>query len=152
MDICRVCAAKLNGIKCHQCGTYIQSSQTREKNTQEPRDLLPETINPEPQEIPEAVPEQIEEKNIIQKAVSFAGSAINHAKNGFRDASIQTINKRLSICKNCDFYQDGSCKQCGCNLNVKVTWASESCPIGKWTTEIIGYSPRTCGECGKKKT
>lgn len=42
------------------------------------------------------------------------------------------------ICRNCEHYRDERCLKCGCGiatgswLGDKPSWATESCPIGKW--------------------
>lgn len=32
----------------------------------------------------------------------------------------------------CEFFDNGTCKHCGCNLMFKQAMATEHCPIGKW--------------------
>jgi hypothetical protein len=52
--------------------------------------------------------------------------------------SQDNIDKRLSVCKTCEFYQNNTCMQCGCALSRdrvymnKLYWPDQSCPIGKW--------------------
>ena len=42
--------------------------------------------------------------------------------------------KRLSICKSCEFYDAGQerCSRCGCYLKVKTYLKAEKCPVGRW--------------------
>ncbi len=40
--------------------------------------------------------------------------------------------RRLSICKVCEFYRKGRCLKCGCYINFKTRLETEHCPIGKW--------------------
>jgi hypothetical protein len=42
--------------------------------------------------------------------------------------------KRLNICKSCEFYDAGQerCSKCGCYLKVKTYLKAERCPVGKW--------------------
>lgn len=47
-------------------------------------------------------------------------------------ASEEVISERLSICKDCPFYQDDVCMQCGCYMPQKVTILSSVCPVGHW--------------------
>lgn len=41
-------------------------------------------------------------------------------------------DRRMDICKACDFFDNGSCRKCGCNLAFKNRLTSEHCPVGKW--------------------
>lgn len=53
--------------------------------------------------------------------------------------SKEEIDNRLSICQNCEYYQNDSCLLCGCtvirdkNYNNKLAHKNKSCPINKWT-------------------
>ncbi len=42
--------------------------------------------------------------------------------------------KRLDICKGCEFFDSLSqrCSKCGCYLSVKTYLKAEHCPINKW--------------------
>lgn len=65
--------------------------------------------------------------SVIKNVVSVAqGSNLNLSEN---DA-----NNRLSICKQCPFFENNSqrCSKCGCYLSVKTYLKAERCPIGKW--------------------
>lgn len=44
-------------------------------------------------------------------------------------------NKRLSICKSCDMFLKGICKECGCYMPIKTKISHAFCPIGKWEAE-----------------
>lgn len=56
--------------------------------------------------------------------------------------SVEQIEKRFSICKTCDFFQDNSCSKCGCRIvrnrefKNKLLWKNEQCPINKWNKEV----------------
>lgn len=66
-------------------------------------------------------------KSIINNAVSVAqGNDLRLEQN--------EANKRLSICKQCQFFNSLSqrCSKCGCFLSVKTYLKAEKCPIGKW--------------------
>lgn len=73
--------------------------------------------------------------NIIS---NFSNSLYNHMQSGFKQVDTKTKDKRLEVCKTCEFYEDSliRCKQCGCFLLIKTGWASEDCPLQKWNTEI----------------
>lgn len=48
--------------------------------------------------------------------------------------NMQTRLERAGHCQKCEYYirPTKQCRQCGCLVNLKVTIANESCPIGKW--------------------
>ena len=39
---------------------------------------------------------------------------------------------RINNCLNCEHFARGTCKKCGCFMNVKVRLEAAKCPIGKW--------------------
>ena len=45
-----------------------------------------------------------------------------------------TIKERVDICNQCEFRfkPTNQCLKCGCLLKTKTSFASSSCPIGKW--------------------
>ena len=47
---------------------------------------------------------------------------------------IEESEKRLDICKNCEFLftPTNQCKKCGCFMNIKTKMRNASCPINKW--------------------
>jgi flagellar motor protein MotB len=65
--------------------------------------------------------------SVIKNVVSVAQG--NSLKINPTDA-----NARLSICKQCPFFESNSqrCSKCGCYLSVKTYLKAERCPIGKW--------------------
>lgn len=98
---------------------------------------------------------------ISEKAKNFSKSLFNHARNGFVNVENKVQKKRIEICEKCESYDRDSisCQACGCHLLMKTSWASESCPEGKWGPEKIkeqdirkSQSPGECGGCGRKKT
>lgn len=74
------------------------------------------------------------EPGLIQKAVNFAGAVAEHVAGGMKLADPETVQKRLAICRECEWFdaERATCKQCGCLMSVKAEWAEQSCPIGKW--------------------
>jgi hypothetical protein len=44
------------------------------------------------------------------------------------------IERRLSICAKCEFFEAApmKCRKCGCYLNLKTRLETEHCPIAKW--------------------
>jgi hypothetical protein len=85
---------------------------------------------------------------IWKKAVNFAKSAGNWLASGAKFVPDEIKAKRLFICQNCSlFTKQGTCSHlsCGCQMNAKVSMASESCPIGKWVNydEIPKFDEKT---------
>lgn len=72
-----------------------------------------------------------------EPAKSFYQSVAKWAKSGFKTASKEKIDERLTVCRGCEFWQEsgnyslGRCEKCGCT-KYKLYLATESCPIGKW--------------------
>lgn len=38
----------------------------------------------------------------------------------------------LTICESCDKYNDGSCAECGCLIQVLIGLKENHCPIERW--------------------
>ncbi len=53
-------------------------------------------------------------------------------------ATTEERERRQAICDVCPEWdvQQRRCKKCGCNGNLKLALATESCPIGKWLAVI----------------
>lgn len=68
---------------------------------------------------------------------SLYNSMKNWAKSGFKRVKMAELDRRLAICRGCEFWQEngnyslGRCDKCGCT-KYKLYLATESCPIGKW--------------------
>lgn len=39
---------------------------------------------------------------------------------------------RLRVCNGCDRNDKGTCRACGCNVELKAADESQSCPLDKW--------------------
>jgi hypothetical protein len=73
--------------------------------------------------------------SIIQKGVNFIKSAVKHVANGMKKVSQKEMDRRMDICKGCEFFTDGDqpkCSKCGCHMKIKARWESAHCPIDKW--------------------
>ena len=74
----------------------------------------------------------------VQKAVNFATSAARHVAAGAPRCTDEQIAERFAICQTCEFLKGGACEKCGCAVSrerayvSKLSWAGESCPVGKW--------------------
>lgn len=75
---------------------------------------------------------------LANQALNFASSLKDFSKSGFLETTQDELDKRLGICKNCDFFDpnaffgSGRCTKCGCSTWAKLRMATERCPIGKW--------------------
>jgi hypothetical protein len=75
---------------------------------------------------------------IEKKLQSFYESMQKWVSSGFNETNKDTLQKRLSACGVCEFWDKssfggtGKCKKCGCSTWAKLRMATEKCPIGKW--------------------
>ncbi len=72
--------------------------------------------------------------NIITKGKNFFGAVATHISNGHPIASQELIDARKDICMLCEYRNPskkpgmiGGCAKCGCNMDLKVTWADMEC-------------------------
>jgi hypothetical protein len=74
----------------------------------------------------------------IAKAANFAKAAVKHVAAGAPMASEDEIARRHAICASCEFFTGTACAKCGCAVIrekqylSKLSWADQSCPVGKW--------------------
>jgi len=47
-------------------------------------------------------------------------------------AQKELYEKRLDICKQCDYLSDALCKACGCYVELRAAAKSSRCPYKKW--------------------
>jgi hypothetical protein len=58
---------------------------------------------------------------------------LKHAiKSGELLADKETTQKRLEICRACEFLEGSRCKYCGCFMALKGGLLATRCGIGKW--------------------
>jgi hypothetical protein len=77
---------------------------------------------------------------LVQKAANLTKAAARHVANRGRQCTDEEIAARYAICESCPLLMDEHCthKNCGCRISPKraivskLSWASESCPVGKW--------------------
>ena len=43
--------------------------------------------------------------------------------------------KRLEACKGCEFLEAGTCRACGCYVELRAVMKKNSCPYEKWVSE-----------------
>lgn len=76
--------------------------------------------------------------SLAQKAMNFAAAAAQHIAAGAPMASDEEVARRFAICQGCEFYDGKACSKCGCPVVrerkylSKLSWADQSCPVGKW--------------------
>jgi hypothetical protein len=74
----------------------------------------------------------------LEKARNFAASAARHVAAGMPQASEEQVAERFAVCQGCKHFDGKACRKCGClivrerKFLSKLSWANESCPIGKW--------------------
>jgi hypothetical protein len=73
-----------------------------------------------------------------KKARNFAASAARHVAAGMPQATDEQVAARFAICQTCEHFDGKACGKCGCpvvrekKFLSKLSWANESCPVGKW--------------------
>jgi hypothetical protein len=95
---------------------------------------------PKPGFTPPAVPDlsRADAPSFLTKVKNFAVASVKHVAAGAPMASDAEIIRRHDICMACEFFKDNACQKCGCpvvrakQFLSKLSWAGESCPVGKW--------------------
>jgi len=74
---------------------------------------------------------------LLRQAVNFGVAQVRHMLDGRRKVSDVIYASRLAVCSNCASKDPErlQCREktCGCDLTIKCRWASEACPLGKWS-------------------
>jgi hypothetical protein len=76
--------------------------------------------------------------SIFTKVRNFAASATKHVASGMPQATDEQVAARFAICQTCEHFDGKACRKCGCpvvrekKFLSKLSWAGESCPVGKW--------------------
>jgi hypothetical protein len=71
-------------------------------------------------------------------AKNLGGAVVRNMRGALRGEQLKLSKaekeKRLEICKGCEYYHapEDRCKLCGCKMAVKAHLKLESCPAGKW--------------------
>jgi hypothetical protein len=88
----------------------------------------------------EKIPESTDNMSMIKKATNLSKSMATWAGSGFKRVQQHVYEKRLAICRKCQFWQEngnmgmGKCLKCGCGKG-KHWLPHEQCPIGLWGKE-----------------
>ena len=86
----------------------------------------------------EAYPKAKPGPSFVHKAANFVTAAAKHIAAGAPMASDEEVARRFAICQSCEHYDGKACSKCGCPVNrekaylSKLSWAGQSCPVGKW--------------------
>lgn len=80
-----------------------------------------------------------ESPSLLRKAANFAVAVVKHVAHGLPQTPPAEIERRQSICAQCEHQADGRCthKQCGCFLKLKTAWLMERCPMGRWELPVV---------------
>lgn len=75
--------------------------------------------------------------SLARRAVNFARAILRHARAGLPVVSEEAAKRRIAICEGCKEWFDPQRRrcnrpECGCNMDEKVTWGEQHCPIEKW--------------------
>lgn len=71
---------------------------------------------------------------LLTKAASFGKAIVSHVAAGMPAADAATVEVRWATCRACPMFDAAGvvCRVCGCHLEIKIRWANERCPLGKW--------------------
>lgn len=74
------------------------------------------------------------EPSFLQKAANFGRAITQHVAAGLPQTDDATVSHRLEVCHSCEHFDAArtACKVCGCNMQIKVRWAEQRCPVNKW--------------------
>ncbi len=72
--------------------------------------------------------------SIVKMARQFVAASAKQAIAGMPKRSEDEIKRIKAICESCDELnnEDRRCYACGCKMDVKMTWATTKCKLGKW--------------------
>lgn len=91
-----------------------------------------------------------EAPSLLKKAVNFTWAIVKHMATGLAKVTDEAYEERLKTCASCDKLTAArDCSLCGCPVDLKASWQSESCPAGKWLSlPVITPPPGKC-RCGE---
>jgi hypothetical protein len=77
---------------------------------------------------------------LLRRIWNYAKAVYWHRRFGKRMVTEAVARRRLDVCEACDHFdcEKRRCSrpECGCNMDVKVTWAEQKCPLRKWKEEL----------------
>lgn len=69
----------------------------------------------------------------MKNAATAVAKAANAAIHGNKVmASDELVEKRMNVCKSCEFLKGNRCTKCGCFYEWKIKLETEKCPMGFW--------------------
>lgn len=79
-------------------------------------------------------PTSVEYPSILEMGTNLINSAIDFIEDGFSLSSKEEVNRKVSICQECNSYDrdKNRCKECGCFISIASLINSKQCPLGKW--------------------
>ena len=82
-------------------------------------------------------PNKIQYPSIPKMAMGFGKAAYRHIASGLKHKSKAEYERCKKICKGCDEYIEKTkvgprCKLCGCCMDLKTSWSTGHCKMGKW--------------------
>ena len=83
---------------------------------------------------------------LVARAARFTAATARFVAAGAPVRSQQGRETALALCRECEHFQQGQCELCGCFVRLKIAYATEACPLGKWGPER--KDGRGCGSCG----
>ncbi|MFN0055927.1 MAG: DUF6171 family protein [Planctomycetales bacterium] len=72
------------------------------------------------------------EPTLWRSARNFAQALLRHWGDGCRDVEVECYRERLEACGACPLQRETRCLVCGCRVEIKARWRSETCPAGRW--------------------
>lgn len=72
--------------------------------------------------------------SFLQKTANLSRAITQHVAAGLPQTDDATVSHRLEVCHSCEHFDAArtACKVCGCNMQIKVRWAEQRCPVNKW--------------------
>jgi hypothetical protein len=128
--------------KCNNCGLILSLENPEAKIL-----CFPYATSLFTQEVSNGKPEVLKNAQIVNNnndITKIMSNVIDESHKPKADdhldglCSQQDIEKRLSICKQCNYYKDDACMLCGCHIvrekNYKNKLANKhaNCPDGRW--------------------
>lgn len=52
----------------------------------------------------------------------------------------ERYDARLSVCRECKFLEEATCKACGCYVELRAASLSSKCPYNKWQSNSRGIT------------
>ena len=91
------------------------------------------TYSKGPMKLPRSAPKILGVPVSIDTAKSLARASRDIFLKKYAPEDVQL--NRKNICMNCPHWHEASnkCTECGCQMRVKISLASSSCPLNKWS-------------------